>query len=157
MGLFDGLNQAPIGLQRLYFKAGRYLIQINQVKGITPQASFHGRGAFVVECIVLQSSEPALPPGSQPAWVQVIHSDTAGQRVAFGSIKQFFCAILGEESLQSTNVEELADMAVSDANPLSGIKLGLVCTQKTTKQGNEFTVHTWHSAVNFAMVETPGA
>jgi len=149
MGMFDGMNQAPMGLQRLYFQVGRYLIKVIKIKGITAAESFHGRGSFVVECEILKSTVPGLPPGSQPAWVQTIGQSAKDREMAFGAIKLFFAAVLNDPKLAGLDVESLADNAVSDANPLCGAALGLVCTNKRTKAGGDFTLHAWHNAEGF--------
>ncbi|KKK48284.1 hypothetical protein LCGC14_3146700 [marine sediment metagenome] len=87
MGLFDGLNEAPMGLQRLYFKPGRFLVKLVRLKGITPAESFHGKGSFVVECEIYQTSDPTQPVGTAPAWVQKIGVSKKEKETAFGAIK----------------------------------------------------------------------
>lgn len=159
MSIYDGIDDPniPIGGARLYFETGRYIVQIDNCKE-TSADGFRGYPSFIVECEVLQSTNPKRPPGCCPGWVQPIKQDKKQRDKALANIKQFWSAILGWPDLidpstgQLQKLKDLCEHATSQANPLAGIKLGLVASGKKLYDGGDFTLHEWYPLTDFVLV-----
>ena len=165
MGMFDGMNDPsiPVGGQRIYFSGGSYRVKIDVLKSIDPSEAFDGIGSYIAELVVINSTNPTLQPGAVVGWVEKLKKKYI--RKSFANIKGFLACAFGVESAAfDTTVISLGyvhavghqmagqadferftlDMA-SEANPLAGQVLDLVCTEKPKKESEGiFTVHHWH-------------
>lgn len=148
MSLFSGMGETKISKGGVYFLPGIYKVEVQKV---TTNRSAKGRkDFFIVESKILESDNPERKPG-----MLVSHVIDIGNVMGPANIKAFLAAANGidprnDEEVQAAlgvgrdgtdHGEQAALFAVSEANPLAGTILKLVCTEITTKAGNPFTKH----------------
>lgn len=133
MGMFKGVESARVPEGGVYFQPGVYLAKVLACKGFSNRRQI---GTFVVECELLESSEPSLPAGSLVS--QVI---TLDKESALGNIKGFIAAAMNDRAENVT--EEMCDMVASAGNPLKGTVLRVSASNIKTKAGKDFTKLTW--------------
>lgn len=147
-GRFGKLGAARIG-KALYFAEGSYIVRIEK---LLFKPNRNGRDMFIIETEVMESSNADRPVGCKPS--QVIPMD---QDAAWGNIKQFLGAVFGmadpdtyvpdDGSSVGDWWERQAEHVISDAQPLKGIQMKLVCTKIQTRAGNDFTKHEWGEVI----------
>lgn len=140
MSLFDGIEDAQVGQGGVYFLPGKYLVKV--LKCITLK-SRKREDLFIVECEILESDVPERKPGTKASWIVNFKQDAA-----LGNIKGFIAAANGIDPGNESAVNEQVNMdiceyVVSDENPLAGTPVGLVCVNKKTRAGSDFTLHMW--------------
>jgi hypothetical protein len=140
MSLFDGIEDAQVGQGGVYFLPGKYLVKV--LKCITLK-SRKREDLFIVECEILESDCPDRKPGSKASWIVNFKQDAA-----LGNIKGFIAAANGidpgdESSVKEQVTMDICEYVVSDENPLAGTPVGLVCVNKKTRAGSDFTLHMW--------------
>lgn len=151
--MYEGIDNPaiPVGMDRLYFGPGSYRVRLDVCKAIEAEIAFDGVASFIAECIVLQSTNPMIKPGAVVGWVNKYHKDPkkGGVARALASQKQFFAAALKADDLDvamktlGMNLKTFATYVSSEANPLRGVILDLVCTEKKRKDKEPITIHRW--------------
>lgn len=131
--MFEGIDEARMSEGGVYFKQGAYTVDVVACKAMTNRRKI---GTFIVECEVVESTCPDLPPGS--ACSQVI---TLDKEPALGNIKQFIATAMGCTPKDVT--KQSVALVVSEGNPLKGTRLKLSCQNIKTTAGKDFTKHTW--------------
>lgn len=139
-GLFDNIREAKVSNSGVYFLPGLYRVKITECKMIESRKKVD---MIVVEAMILESDVPTRKPGTKAAWVLNMTIDAA-----MGNFKGFLAAAMGqdpsdEEEVDKLVTKEAALRAISDENPLEGVELRLVCVNKVTKEGKDFTLHQW--------------
>jgi hypothetical protein len=131
--MFTGIDSARVSKGGIYFKPGVYLAKVLACKGFQNRQQI---GTFVIECELLESSEPSLPPGTLVSQVIMLNKEPA-----LGNIKAFIAAAMKDDAKNVT--EEMADLVASPGNPLKGIVLRVSASNIKTKAGAPFTKLTW--------------
>jgi hypothetical protein len=159
LGQFDGIKDVDVSKGGQYFKPGSFRVKITGVK-MVDSASSPGKSFFVVETLVLKSSNPEILEGAERS--QVI---TMGQTMSLPNVKAFMAAASCVDPASETINDEveaywqkklnenvpfgrLCELVVSEANPLGGLEMDLECVQITTKgEKKPFTKHLWQPRV----------
>lgn len=163
MSMFDGMNNPdiPVGDVRLYYSEGCYRVRIDHCKAVEAKDSFKGVASFIAETICIASNNPNVRPGSTRCWVQKFERKNVDR--AFATVKAFLvyamgltpenadAAIIQSGFVTPTNEADwtrFTTFATSEANPLRGLELDLMCvtkdyTDKETGGKSQFTVHDW--------------
>ena len=150
MGHFSTMAGSNPTQGGIYFNAGfNYDIEIVAVKMVLSRKN---QDLYCVECKVLSSDDPERGPGSTPAWMPNMTNESS-----MGNIKGFLAACNGVDPNDQAAVkaaftdangqdlsEAVAELSVSEDNPLAGTILKLRTENKLTKAGNPFTLHFWH-------------
>lgn len=136
MSKFAGIKNAMSNQGGNWFKEGEYVVKVLTVKMIRSQQDSIDR--FIVECEVLESSVPEIKAGSARDWVVNMR-----HKSSLGNIKGFMAA--ATDSPEHEIDEEVCDLAVSEENPMAGVKLGLSCRIVKKQDGGDFTKHNWSS------------
>lgn len=154
MGFFDEFDSAPVGFGRNYLGEGDYTLEVREIKEIKPDESKQGKHSFVASMRVLAASgATATPVGGEASWVQsiplrVTAADPKAKERALGTIKQFLTACLGSaEAFEGDDAPKASDvyqMATSAAQPFTGATIRARVRTKVTKNGNDFSVHTFY-------------
>jgi hypothetical protein len=132
-GMFEGIEGARVSEGGVYFKPGVYKARILAVKALKDRK---GVGTFVVECELLESSEPMLPAGTIASWVVKLDKEPA-----LGNIKSFAAAANGVQPKDVT--AKAIELIVSEGNPLKDTILKVSAQNIKTKSGSDFTKVTW--------------
>lgn len=129
-----------------FIEPGKYVVEIVRCYN---KRSFKSGDAFRVEVKFIQSNNPKHAPESSGTWHQGLESDIQ-KRMGAGAIKEFICAACGVDPTDARAVEAFKPQidpyfvsAVSEANSLAGVWVGLETWHKPTQKGKDFTVHTW--------------
>jgi hypothetical protein len=147
MSIFDGIEHvAAEGASSLrqYFEAGNYVVTIDSV--FLYERRLGGGKLFIVETTVNESDNPNIKPGEQRNWVQSFSIPSALPR-----IKSFIGAAKGlcpSRQLHEINKQitlQVCEEAVSVANPLRSKRLKLLCINKISRLGKEFTHVQWRA------------
>lgn len=137
MGMFDSVQGVSVNGGGIYFKAGQYKVKIVAVKAILSRKN---ENLFVVETEILESDCPELRPRTKCSQVINLSKHDSGG----GNVKAFIAAALDiSPTDESVNWVELCEAAASEANPLKGTEMGLICALTKTKAGGDFTLHQW--------------
>ena len=129
MGMFSAVQGASVNGGGIYFKAGRYKVEILAVKSILSRKN---ENLFVVETEIKESDCADLRPNTKCS--QVINLSKHDS--APGNIKAFVAAALDiSPTSEEVNWEELCDAACTEANPLKGTMMNLICANTKTKAG----------------------
>jgi len=127
------------GSRRPYFKAGNYIVQVNDVKFLETR---NKGDAVIVEFIPLESNNEEVQPGIVHSWYCGLSSDLGPL-----NFKRFLAAAYGfdphSEEANAKITSKVAEQAVSDSQPLRNAWVGLECSMTETQAGNPFTVHTY--------------
>lgn len=111
-----------------YFDVGEYEFEVTAVKKVPTR----GKGPmFLVETLVLESTNDERPAGSRPSWCQMIEGKAAD--VAPQNIKMFFTAIAGLDIYEQKDAKAIAafdwdsfgSSAITEDNPLKGCRVHL--------------------------------
>lgn len=150
LSAFKGFDEAKVSQRNPNFPAGEnFLVEVEACKLVT---NHQGQDFFVIEAEVLESSTNAMKPGTVGAQVIGIPGK---YRMGFSNVKAFLAAANGIDPSNNDAVEaalggeqgmQVAAFAVSDDNPLAGVKLRLRTSLTQTKAGNDFTIHSWSPA-----------
>jgi len=155
MGQFASVNDATVTQGGVYFTPGMYVIKVLATK--TSKSARNGRDYFIVECEVVESSNPAdWPVGAHAS--QVIDISNIMGPV---NIKAFVCAAsdvnpLAEDAdaqvLTAWNTalpsaapwtfEKICEYAIAQ-NCFEDVILDLECVNIKTKANKDFTKHLW--------------
>lgn len=130
MGVFGGIKEAKFSEGGIYVLPGVYRVQITACKQIKTRT---GKQAFIVECKILESTNPERLPGSQVTWMVTLDKEPA-----LGNIKQFLAIALecGEDQI----TEEVCEFAVNEqANPLKDRIVRCSAINIQTKANRPFT------------------
>lgn len=160
MGAFSGLGKAQSTKGGNYVQPGNYLFQIKRVKMQKGQVG--GKHWFIAELLVLESEQTSTdhkpnPVNTEPSMVVEVAPKkdfddmTPKEQLGLGNIKAFLHAAYsalalseGEDPPDEDDIgEEAADMAVSEDNPLVGVKLLGKAFHKSTQKGGVFTRINW--------------
>jgi len=144
MGVFDGIEHvaAEGTSSRQYFAPGQYTVTIDKV--FLHEKRLGGGKLFIVETTVVESDNAHIKPGDKRNWVQSFTLPSALPR-----IKSFIGAAKGlcpSRQLQEINQQitsQVCENTVSAANPLGGKQLRLLCTNKISRLGRDFTHVQW--------------
>ena len=140
MSYFNGLGGVTVRKGGVYFLPGNYLVEIVKVHIFDTRKR---ETMFCVDCKVLESDNPERPVGSSPTWMVKMSLDSA-----FGNIKGFIAAAIGKDDPNAPDItpkewEDTAELAISAANPLAGMKVRAECLNILTKDNKPFTQVRW--------------
>lgn len=128
----------------VYFRPGTYKVELEKVAIINTRASGQ---QFCVTGKILEAEGPEATQVGATASTMV----KVGHDMFPSTTKQFLQAAysesLGKAFAEEEIDEEMAEMSVTEANPLGGTVLNLVAVNIKTKAGNDFTKLVW-SPVN---------
>jgi hypothetical protein len=133
--MFDGIEGARVSEGGVYFKPGAFRARILAVKALKDRKQV---GTFVVECELLESSEPSLPRGTVCSWVVKLDKEPA-----LGNIKAFAAAATGVQPKEVT--AKAIELIVSEGNPLKDVTMKVSASNIKTKSGSDFTKVTWQA------------
>lgn len=141
MGLFGGIKSAKYSDGGVYILPGVGRIEIIAVKYLKTRK---GQDAFIVECKMVESSNPQRLPGCVCTWMV-----TMDKEPALGNIKQFIQTIVPAadfDVLTEDQCEQLV-LGICDEklNPLKGKFARFAATEITTKANRPFTKVKWLS------------
>lgn len=144
MGIFSSsidLNkaEAPRG-GGFYYTDGSYESEITAVKIIQTRTK---GPMFLVETKVLESTNPAIPPGSRPSITQMLQGRAAD--VAPQNIKMLMCAAAGLDIFSQKDAKAIAgqnwtlfgDSALADDQPLVGFRIAIAAATTESKNGEK--------------------
>ena len=138
MGVFSGIKQAQVNKGGVYLKEGNYLLEIEAVKLIPSRKK---DDLSVVESKVIEADgTDANVEGSSASWIANLTKHDA----AMGNVKMFLQAV--DPDLDDDTIEQAADMAVGEDNPLRGEQVKCQVSMIETRAGNPFSLHKWFSA-----------
>ena len=130
MGIFDGIGKAQYFEGGKYLGPGLYLVEVLRVK---QAATRNGRPFFVVEMQILESSDlKEFPIGTSASWMVMLDQDAA-----LGNIKHFL-SVASETPINEVDKQDAED-AISEQNPLAGVKLRAMAVNVKTKALKDFT------------------
>ncbi len=129
MGLFGGIGEAKYSEGGVYLKPGVYRLQVIACKYLKTRT---GKDAFVVECKILESTEPSLLPGGICSWMVTLDKEPA-----LGNIKQFLQSILACDEGQID--ETVVEAAIGPTNPLANRIVRASAVNIKTKANRDFT------------------
>lgn len=148
MGLFDGIESAEM------FERGKFIpgdfVGVLEIKRTIAKETIKSGIGFIVEMAVVETNMPdTMPEGSACTWFQKMSDKT----VAFPSIKAWAAAVAGYHSHDKAAIEaELAPelgnvLTMATDNPADNDFVGQTVRLEThmikTRNGRDFTVHTW--------------
>lgn len=149
---FSGVENAQI-FERGNFlpPGGKYRLRV--MRTIVKKTRKSG-DAFIAEFEVIESDLDEVKVGSRYSWFQkLVDTD-----VAFPAIKEFIATLLGfdvrdKEGMKEFNgkvksvlQEASEEYSKEEDHPLHGLEILCETYQKETKQGKDFTVHSWSVA-----------
>jgi len=131
---FAGIDSATPDGNKKKLGEGEHLIEIEDCQLID---GFYGL-TYVIECQVVESSNPENPPGSDASITITGLGDRARHESAVGRVKSFLAAVLGLDVYSAIPCdgetwESLADGSVSPSQPFAGEKLRATGYKKPTK------------------------
>lgn len=130
MGIFDGIGKAQYFESGKYLQPGLYLVDIQRVKQAKTRMN---RPFFVAEMKIVEASDvKEFPVGTDASWMVMLDHDAA-----LGNIKHFISVASGTKLDEIT--EQDAEDAVSEQNPLAGIRLRVMAVNVKTRAGKDFT------------------
>lgn len=144
MGLLSDIKGKRSSDGGVYFEPGSYLVEINRVKtGQTRKKKDY----FAVECKILESSCKERPVGSDCTWMLLFEWDSTLGNVAdflraafFAKAEQDGEDIDAEDPSEIDVDEDDAEEAIGEDQPLAGVQLRVVATNKKTNSGGDFTI-----------------
>lgn len=131
MGMFKGVENAPdFGEGGVYFKDGRYLVQVNNCKQIEAQ---DGREFACIETTIIRSSvtDKELQPGCEAS---VMYKKN---RSFLSNIAHFVSVAKGIDKKDVD--DDGCELIFSDENPLKDVVLRILAKTIKTREGNDFT------------------
>ena len=139
MGLFDGIENVQVTQRNEYLKAGQYLLEIQAIK--MGESSRTGEGFFLSEFKIIESSNAELPPGAPVTWMTMKRFESF-----LKGIKAFIAAAAGCTIDEVT--QAICDAAVSEDQPLAGVRVSAFAKDIKTKKGGDFTKVMFSSVAN---------
>ena len=146
---FEGIEDAKVFDRGAYLPPdGIYALRV--IRMLVKQTRRAGP-AFIAEHEVIYSTHPDIQPGAKRSWFQKLQD----KEVAYPAIKEYMGALLAIDRDDKDAWKEfegqIRDILNEAANfegkpedhPLHGETVKVTTWQKTTKSGNEFTVHDW--------------
>jgi hypothetical protein len=140
MGVFGKIGEAKYSEGGVYLKPGVFRLEIQKVKF---QKTRKGQEAFLVEFLVLDSTNPEHPKGSAVTWMV-----TMDKEPAMGNVKQFIATAFHDKLIElkipveghmDAIDEATAELVISDQQPLTGKVVRASANNITTKAGRPFT------------------
>jgi hypothetical protein len=183
MGRFQGLAAVRTNQGSIYFLAGDYVVDLQEIKFITNRKRTE---CFIIAGKIVESTNPDRAPGTVASQVITIREDILA--TVMGNIKQFAGAVLGiqdpdgylaeiDPTIQIPEIvggvatgrllpdtpqdatdrfwDESLEAMVHDSQPCKGIRIRLNCTTIKTKEGKDFTKHIWGPTIDVPPVPTP--
>lgn len=149
MGIFDGSNESKTAKGTeggIFFLPGTYLAEVTRCKEGVNQ---HGKKFFVAEFKILESDHPERKVGTPCSFMVTFDK---WPKLAMGNVCDFLRAGLSSK-LAAVGVsvpfdkidldDDIGNNCVGEKNELVGVKLRLFAFNKLTKEGKDFTRHTW--------------
>jgi hypothetical protein len=145
------VGQAQVFGRGKYLKDGEYKLKL--LKMYTIETRKKG-AALIVDFLVMESSNDEIKEGTKRNWYQGLQD----KDIAFPAVKEFMQALYDVNLEDSEEVEEFEDnldgilekatlekwQNLDDKkHPLHGKTIAVECYTKETKNGQDFTVHTW--------------
>lgn len=156
MGIFDDLDQSDAFDNSKYFQEGRYVVKIHACK----LREGHKGTTFIVEATVLgvASEHPNAPqPGERAAHVWKASGSPEKIEMGRGTWMGFLCAAFGvQKGAYDGPTWKTISAQVLDDNYLKDQVFGLECHMKKTREGNDFTVHSWRGPQSAEQLATFG-
>lgn len=155
MGLFDKISDADPSNGGVYFNAGhRYLAEVEKC---LVKLSRKGDQLFIAELRVVESDDARLTPGMKASWIVNFKQDAS-----LGNILWFLGACSGikvEDTarMKKEITKEVAEFAVTEANPMAGKRVRFDVQGVKTKAGKDFSKHCWEPAEGGAAIAAPSA
>lgn len=141
MGLFDKIGDVKARVQAMYFKAGHYIVRINNV---LHKQNRHSEDIFVVECTVLHvyddDNGQGHSVGDEVSQVIKFKDD-----MALPNIKRFLMALL--ERPEEDITPKIAERCTGKRQPLAGFVAEVQNRMTVTKKGNDFCEIGWRRTV----------
>lgn len=140
MSFLAGLNEATTFSKHGYPGIGKFKCKIANVKYNT--ATFGGVPCYVVEYDILESTNPADPVGVRRAWVVKM----APKDMALSQIKGWVFAVGKAETdaeKAKINAQEVAEAAVTDAQPLKDATFRMEVRPYKNKAGKDTSITTF--------------
>lgn len=141
-GTFSGIEAAQFFTRYPFIVPGKYLLQIDKVKMITTR---NKGDAFLIEALVLESTDPVRAPGTHVTQMFMRSKDSF-----LSNVKQFAFAVLSRPmedwdglSSPAQITGEMVDMLVGEDNPACGIILRVEASEGETKDKRPFTRVNW--------------
>lgn len=139
--LFSGFSESKaVTGGGVYLNSGhRYRLKIERI------SFYDGRnGEFLIhEFMIVESDDPTRPVGTGASWLVKYGTD-----MTFPNFKAFLAAANGIDPGDQAGIEreitdEVAELAVSEAQPLRGMLVDVSVVEVTTKKGTPFSKHVW--------------
>lgn len=149
MGVFKNIKGKKNSEGGAYILPGNYRVKVKVCKTVESQVK-NNQTLFVGELIVLESNNKERPEDAEMSLV-VDMTTTKFPNAALGNVNSFlhaaYCSLAyqqgddppGEDDID----EEMAEMAISEENPLGGVELILYAFNKPTREGKDFTRLKW--------------
>lgn len=129
MGLFSNISNAQYSEGGNYLKDGVFRLEI---KKTILKKTRKGPMGFIVECGILESTNPAHIVGSEATWMV-----TDDKEPFLGNVKQFIATALEVEMAEIN--EEVAELIVGDEQPLKGKIVRASGINILTRKNTNFT------------------
>lgn len=144
--IFDGVNEAGVGVGRIYFQPGRFKAKIVSMGKKDASESFKGVPSFFAEFCITESSNPALPVGTTVHFVQPVKQgpgqlDKQQRDLALATINELMAAVFGDPGFERETKEGYLRLAVDPSNPCKDTEIAVLATSKPMKNGGQFTQH----------------
>lgn len=139
---FRGLKDAPIYGAGAYMLAGLHTVEIGEIKLTKSIKKIGNPDMLIVECLIIESSNPDMVPGSKRTWIV-----NFAHQPALGNIKQFVTAAYNCEEDEVD--DELAASITDPSQPCRGKILKCQGTTILTKEKKQpFTKCEWSFVSN---------
>lgn len=139
MGMFRGMNDAdPAGTRNPYFLEGKYVVRIVSCATIASRLNVP---FFIVESEIMESTNEELPVGVTVSTLYNLQKD-----MGLPNVKRFIGVANGltdPEEIKEQVTEEVAELTVSEEQPLTGVILRVNARKHVTKKGDEIVVVDW--------------
>ena len=139
--LFSGFSEAkPVTGGGVYLNPGhRYRLEVQRV------SFYDGRnGEFLIhEFMIVESDDPTRPVGTGASWLVKYGTD-----MTFPNFRAFLAAANGidpgdEAAINREITDDVAELAVSESQPLRGSLIDVTVIEVQTKKGTPFSKHVW--------------
>lgn len=132
MGVFAEIKNAKPTEGGRYFDLGNHLVMISRVK----KQIGHKGTSFIVEAKVFESSNANAALGCEHAWVQGLGKD--------GALSRILTFIMKATGCKETEIDEASvELLCSEAQPLTGLLIGVEGYPETTRAGKAITAVKW--------------
>ena len=134
---FKGLEQAEVYESGVFMLPGLYLLKVAAIR-LVASTKDEGRYFFVVEFVVLQSTNADRPEGMTVTWMV----DMSKPKTALSNVQAFLRGIsptASKSMLTPSLIEKLCD----EAQPAKGNNIKAEAFIIQTRAGNDFTKIRW--------------